>query len=102
MPDLTFHISQECAQIRQGVHRSVLSSDGKRHYRVYVTGDGENADCTCPGYKYHGKCRHVEQVRRELCGWHMEYSEEQQTLEQNVRCVCPRCGGETELVRVAA
>jgi uncharacterized Zn finger protein len=67
---------------------------------VYAT--QTSADCTCPGWKYHGKCKHVDAVRAEMCTWHSEYSSEQQTLQQNVNCRCPKCGGETELVRVAA
>jgi len=49
-------------QFAEPVNRSstktVLSSDGVTTYTV--TFDGASASCTCPGYKYRRRCRHIQ------------------------------------------
>lgn len=100
MRDLTFHLTQHCAQLSQAVTRGVPSSSGAGTYQVYVRGTAES--CTCPGFKFHGKCKHVAQVRAQTCQWDGEHDLAEQTVTQNVKMICPRCKGPTTWVREAA
>lgn len=103
MPDFTWHLSQFCGQRDRMVTKSVPSgSNPDRAYTTTVFGATGPADCTCPGWKYHQKCKHVDAVRAEICDWDSEHDEVGQTLQQNVNCTCPKCGAETELQKVAA
>jgi hypothetical protein len=102
MGTMTWHLSQYCGQRDKVVTKLVPSdSNPTRAYTTSVFGPMGSADCTCPGWKFHGKCKHVESVRAEMCDWDSEHDAEGQTLQQNVNCVCPRCGSETELQKVA-
>jgi hypothetical protein len=102
MGDMTWHLSQFCGKRDQLLTKLVPSSSGNGNYTTTVFGATGGADCTCPGWKFHGKCRHVDSVRAEICDWDSEHDEVGQTLQQNVSCTCPRCGAETELQKVAA
>jgi hypothetical protein len=42
-------------------------------------------------------CKHIKEAEKKICGWHEMWSDEKQTIKG----ICPRCGGETEYVRVA-
>lgn len=61
-----------------------------------VTGFFERGEirCGCRGFRYRGTCKHTNLVERR-CGWNAFDSKEAQTLEQEERHVCPRCGGRT-------
>jgi uncharacterized Zn finger protein len=96
MPMLDLRLAQECAQLRQGYRTKVPGSSGNT-YSVYVR--GEDSHCTCPGHKFHGKCKHVTAARAEMCTW-SSTDDEPQSLQQNVEMRCPRCDGDTELVKV--
>ena len=43
----------------------VTSSKGDKEYEVSVSGSGDFA-CTCPGYGFRRKCRHIDYVKNEL------------------------------------
>lgn len=35
---------------------------GSKGNKYFVTKDGTSYNCTCPGYKYRGECRHVKEI----------------------------------------
>lgn len=93
MPDLTLVYLQACAS--QILTDKFQSSSGNGTYDTIVSLDELADNCDCPGYKYRGKCKHVTELRGRLCGWSAQYSDEVQTPQQEMDCVCPKCGGET-------
>jgi uncharacterized Zn finger protein len=97
VPLLDLRLAQECAQVRQGYRTKVPGSSGNT-YSVYVR--GEESHCSCPGHKYHGKCKHVTAARERACTW-TSAAAEQQSLQDNVNMVCPCCTGDTELAELA-
>ena len=42
--------------------------------------------CECDGFKYRKKCRHIEEAKKEYCGW------DQFTDGEAAGAQCPRCG----------
>ena len=38
---------------------------GSKDHVYYVEKNNNDYSCTCVGYKYHGKCKHIEQVKNE-------------------------------------
>jgi predicted RNA-binding Zn-ribbon protein involved in translation (DUF1610 family) len=89
---------QQCAQMNQHtftVHGYTQTGMFSEHMQPH---------CTCPAYKFskgEKTCKHIAQVYEQTCNWHQNYSDEVQTEEQNAQHKCPRCGGETVVVRVA-
>lgn len=39
---------------------------GSKDHVYYVEETDKGMTCTCVGYKYHSKCKHIEQVKNEL------------------------------------
>jgi hypothetical protein len=100
VPDLTIEYKQVCRQTE--LAENVLSSKGDKTYSVLATLEGGYHDsCTCPGFGFRGKCRHIEEVRSRICGWHELHSDEIQTPQQEMEGICPKCGGETLVKKVA-
>jgi hypothetical protein len=99
VPDLTTIYVQVCAQ--DSVAETVPSSSGKGTYDVFVSRDEQFRDtCTCPGFGFRGKCKHLTAVREKLCDWNAHVSDETQTPQQEMEAVCPKCGGETRVIRM--
>lgn len=95
-PDYHWHLPQRCAAALNPVTLRVPStSRAGGSYTVYVAPAG--GDCTCPGWKFHGKCKHMAHARQQICGWQLG-AEPHQSLRQNIDMVCPACGGPTLLI----
>lgn len=102
MPDLTIEYSQVCAH--DAYTEKVPSSSGKGSYEVHVWKnlDGEIfLKCECRGFEFRGKCKHSEALKSKLCDWDERVGPETQTPQQEMEAICPRCGSETRVTRVA-
>ena len=97
MPDLDVIYIQVCAQTV--ITDKVRSSKGDREYEVTASLDERLDSCECDGFHYRRKCRHVDALRAKLCGWNSQIDDVQQTPQQEMEAICPRCGGETQTVR---
>lgn len=49
--------------------------------------------CTCKGFKFNRKCKHIEEAKSHHCGWHEQFEG-----GDLVDGKCPKCGGEVEVV----
>jgi hypothetical protein len=103
MPDFTIETRSQCRSL--SVHHANVGGyeqSGLHDERCWPT-------CTCPAYKFSKRtinfggqtvpphCKHIREAEEKACGWHEMFSPERQAQKG----VCPRCGGETEYVRVA-
>jgi uncharacterized Zn finger protein len=98
MPDLTIIYVQACATTT--LTKKVESSKGGKFYDVHASLEERGEKCTCPGFGFRGHCRHIAEVRGQICGWNEQDSDEVQTPQQEMEAVCPRCGGETMVLKV--
>ena len=92
MPDLTIVYAQQCHKAGTDAQWNVGG------YSQYFHIGG--LQCTCKGFQFRKKCKHIDEIEHTRCTWHSMYSEPQ-TEEQEENHVCPECGGETVTVRVA-
>lgn len=70
------------------------NSDPEATYRVQGIFDKGRLTCECKSFKYRGTCKHTN-LREEKCGWNAFDSKEAQTLDQEKKHACPRCGSKT-------
>ena len=77
---------------------TVPSSSGDGEYEIeIILGEGGSYTCPCRGFFYRQKCGHAR-VERVECGWVSGVSDEPQNGRQSQLGICPRCGGETDVV----
>ena len=90
MPDLTIEFYEMCSQLDW--HNAQWNVGGYQQSIDPRTGELE---CTCKGYRFHHKCKHIREVELIRCSWHGAYDE-----AQKEKGICPRCGGPTIVVKV--
>jgi hypothetical protein len=95
MPDFADNLVQICTHSEHT--EEVPSSSTAEVYDVYVSRDGTER-CTCPGFTYRGRCKHVTAAREKICEWREDIGPEKQTPQQEMEAECPRCGSSTDLV----
>jgi hypothetical protein len=91
MSDLTIEYFQMCSDIEE--HKT-WNIGG--HSQTYSMGE---LTCTCKGYQFRKRCKHIKDIEYKQCTWHGAY-DENQTPEQEKNRICPICGKETVVVRV--
>lgn len=89
MPDLDRVLTCTCPSNFNWA-RLVESSDQQRRYNVFYTAEA-GYTCTCPGFKYRGKCRHIDEVAPERCGAMADAFANTIYNDKN----CPDCGERT-------
>lgn len=95
--------AQQCLSAEGWAPVKVPSSDGFTEYTVLVNpwSTIEENICQCEGYQYRGTCRHQQEAMEILCQWTEVVDQkfgltEQQTEEEEINQICPRCGGRTK------
>lgn len=96
--DLTTHTTLTCST-NLDWSETVQGSGGKTYTVAYgPTPRGPyqyDWSCTCSGFKFRGKCKHVEAAKARRCGWNGTLE-----LVEHV-CSCPDCGGPVTPINVA-
>lgn len=95
MPDLTLETYRYCSSVEnfEMKIKDYIITYGRKNVGQYQY----NWHCTCKGFQFRKRCKHVEQAQLQLCGW-----DEFVDPEKSTDGKCPRCGSEllTRLVGV--
>jgi len=88
----------------------VKSSDGKKFYTVEfdrLSPQRQQKEqcqygwtCNCEGFKFRKTCSHVKKAEKKRCGWNIQLDPGNQPKKKGRKKVCPKCGRETEIIRV--
>jgi len=97
---LTTHMKRWCSE-----NVSYLQKFTGSHGKIYTVTCNEmnagphvlNWHCTCKGWQYKGKCKHQAIAVGRRC----RYGSDIYSSGSSESDTCPRCGGPTEVVRVA-
>ena len=99
MPDLDIVTMRMC-ESNEYWGMEVVGSKGTVYTVLYERGATSYPtwSCNCAAFKYgNGKsCKHIKTAEEKFCGWHEQIGPE--TLKEDKKC--PRCNGETVVIRV--
>lgn len=88
MPELSKVMTRTCIS-NFSWSKAYDGSCGTKHLVTYNNGEGMN--CTCDGYKYRKRCKHVDAAHGLRCGWGADAFANVIHEEE----ICPLCGEET-------
>lgn len=101
MSDLNIEYYWVCQDLDYFVRR-IKSSDGKTEYNVcYHRGEW---DCSCQGFRFKLKCKHIDQAMKEQCTWNQFVHGGEPVIAENGTekiAVCPECGRPCISVKMA-
>jgi hypothetical protein len=107
MSDLTTHVAYTC-DTNGFWETEVTGSKGDKYTvkwsmstepRIYGT---HVYSCTCKGFQFRGRCKHIKQVAHQRCGWNPQPDPGlQPDQDKNGSRICPECGGPATAMRVA-
>lgn len=101
MPELSTEFFYHCVSAEYCCKEVVGSQGDKYTVEFSSTPNGSSQydwSCTCLGYQYRGKCKHIEAVKKDkdYCGW-MQFKHGSEPIEINGEKRCPICKGEVVL-----
>lgn len=105
MPDLTFVSFWWCEQ--NDFFRKAYTGSKGEEYIVTFSPYNQSPpnyskwNCTCPGFKYRGTCKHVKDAMEHRCTWGEDAAWGSGHADKPEGGVCPECGGPVAVVRVA-
>ena len=62
---------------------------------------GMHWTCTCKGYQFRGKCKHIEDAKRYWCGYGHEAAWGSPATDIQDGGKCPKCSGDVSVISVA-
>jgi len=96
MPDFTYENYYACQDLDERVSK-IRGSTGIHTVR-YNRIDGWS--CTCDGFKFHKKCKHIAAEQKKKCNWCQEW-DGGSPIEKNGEKLCPKCDGPVFVYRSA-
>lgn len=96
MPDLNIETYTWC---EQNEYANIKVGDYIVTYRAGELTSAEGWHCTCKGFMYRHKCKHIEKAKELKCdhGWEAAIGS---PATDWVDDKCPKCGGPTSVLRV--
>ena len=105
MADLTIEYRYTCPSNISWA-KTVIGSKGDK-YIVSFHGDGlVQWQCTCPGFKFKGECKHIKKAEKERCGWNWEAycgggaQPKPDPKKPGGFGLCPMCNEEVQIIKV--
>lgn len=95
MPDFTFENFYACQDLEALVVK-VHGSTGIHTVRY----ECHEWSCTCDGFKFHKKCKHIAAEQKKACKWCQEW-DGGEPVDKNNKKYCPKCGGPVFVYRGA-
>lgn len=91
MPDFTYENYYACQDLNGRVTK-IRGGTGIHTIR-YERGEWS---CTCDGFKFHKKCKHIEAEKKKICKWCQEWDG-----GEPINGKCPKCNGPVFIYRSA-
>ena len=94
MPDFTEEVHFHCASV-EDYSTEIKGSTGT--HKVWVgranwPGAAQyEFQCDCKGFKFRHRCKHIEEAKKDYCGWHEQIEGGEIKRDENNIARCPKC-----------